>query len=128
MLDRWYGTIHLCCSPSCNETAKEQEKSFEKYEKQRQESNNCRFYKSHSLFYLPVVVYHYLFRNANTGKKTTQSGYCGEAELAAVVVVAARNALVKMSGPLVSHRYTPQTGLTPTLVPMLSNKSTKNVS
>ena len=85
------------------------------------------FYKSHSLFYLPVVVYHCLFRNANTGKKTTQSGYCGGAELAAVVVVAARNALVKMSGPLVSHRYTPQTGLTPTLVPMRSNKSTKNV-
>ena len=24
-----------------------------------------------------VVVYHCLFRNANTGKKTTQSGYCG---------------------------------------------------
>ena len=81
------------------------------------------FYKSHSLFYLPVVVYHCLFRNANTGKKTTQSGYCGGAPELAV----ARNALVKMSGPLVSHRYTPQTGLTPTLVPMLSNKSTKNV-
>ena len=77
------------------------------------------FYKSHSLFYLPVVVYHCLFRNANTGKKTTQSGYCGGAELA--VVVAARNALVKMSGPLVSHRYTPQTGLTPTLATILTN-------
>ena len=36
----------------------------------------------------------------------------------------ARNALVKMSGPLVSHRYIPETGLTPTyLVLMLSNKS-----
>ena len=57
LLDRWYGTIHLCCSPSYNETAKEQEKSFEKYEKQRQESNNCLFFINHIHYSTCLLLY-----------------------------------------------------------------------